>query len=989
MGRNKSLLEYVSKSKGGLARKDVERKRVEASVSNATRGKSVATTGNINYLNELIEAERDSDRRELGSAKVKERAQTTPQGKRSTFGPVVERSGISMLVATRENGSTHNEESMPYISVGGGEESSDEYQVEVRVVNGVNFANPRIVSVVKDRKEVGAIDRAFLLDVEYDGELNKAVLVLYSEKEGDLVYWYDRTGHRPYFLTDIPADKVNKIIDIVKHPSFEGVEVVERQDLLYGIKRYLTKIVTKDPLAVRYLRNKVPIAWEANIRYHVNYIYDLQLIPGIEYRIEGARIEKLVEVQIPSDEEISQIISVSDKEALELAKQLIELFECRWFSPRRIAIDIEVYTPFAGRIPSPDLAEYPIISVALASNDGISKVFVLFRETLSLSKVEEMPRDVHVEIFEDEVGLVLETFAQLIEYPIIISFNGDNFDFRYLHRRAQKLGIPQKFIPIKIKSLVKGSKREYQAKFYTSLHVDLYKFFANRAIQSYAFDGSYKEFTLDSVASALLGVGKVALDEEISKLDLAMLVKYNFTDAKLTLELTTFNDELVWKLMILLMRISKLGLEDVTRTTVSVWIKNMFYWEHRRRKALIPRSEDILRLKGKKVTEAMIKGKKYAGAIVIDPPQGVFFDVVVLDFASLYPSIIMRWNLSYETVDPPEGVCRNLKEIVDEKGRVIHRVCMDRPGITAQLVGLLRDFRVRIYKKKAKDKSLPESIRNWYDVVQRAMKVYINASYGVFGAETFPLYAPSVSESVTALGRRTIMSAIKKAEELGLIVLYGDTDSLFIWHPNEEALNELRKWVEENFGLELEVDKVYKFVAFALKKNYIGVTSEGKVVIKGMVGKKRNTPDFIKKLFIDIVNDIATIEKPEDAFKVIENIRSKLSDAYLRIKYKLFTLDEVAFRVGLTKPLSEYKRNTPQHVKAALQLKHYGIEVLPGDIIAYVKVKGRDGVKPIQLAKIVEIDSQKYIEALKSALEQLFTPFNIVWEEIVGGHRLI
>ncbi len=864
-----------------------------------------------------------------------------------------------------------------------------DFEIEVRIKEGIDPAVPRIVKVVKDRKEVGTIDRGFLLDVEYDGERNKAVLIFYSEDSEDLLYWYDKTGHKPYFLTDLPADKVNKISEIVNHPSFEGVEVVERIDLLYGVKRYFTKIVTKDPLAVRVLRNKVPIAWEANIRYHINYIYDRQLIPGLEYRVVGANIEKIPPSSLPSVEDIEKIISVKGEEALELAKQLVELFEARWFSPKRIALDIEVFTPFAGRVPSPDTAEYPIISVGLASNDGLKKVLVLFRENLSLTKVHELPKDIEIEIFEDEVGLVLELFSILRRYPIVLTFNGDNFDLRYLHKRAQKLGIDQRYIPIKVKTLVKGNKKEYQAKLHAALHVDLYKFFANRAIQAYAFDGSYKDFTLDSIANALLGVGKVVLDEEISKLDLAMLTKYNYTDAKLALELTTFSNELVWKLIILLMRISKLGLEDVVRTTVSVWIKNMFYWEHRRRGALIPRSEDILRLKGKRVTEAIIKGKKYAGAIVIDPPQGVFFNVVVLDFASLYPSIIMRWNLSYETVDPPENVCKNVVDIIDEKGRAIHKVCMDRPGITAQLVGLLRDFRVRIYKKKAKDKSLPEAARSWYDVVQRAMKVYINASYGVFGAETFPLYAPSVSESVTALGRRTILSSIKKAEELGLRVLYGDTDSLFIWNPDEKALEELRRWVLENFGLELEVDKVYRFVAFALKKNYIGVTPDGAVVVKGMVGKKRNTPDFIKKLFAEIVNEIASIEDPEDAFRVIESIRAKLTDAYLKLKYKVLTLDEVAFKVGLTKPLSEYKRNTPQHVKAALQLKHYGIEVMPGDIIVFVKVKSKDGVKPIQLAKVVEIDPQKYLEAMKSVLEQLFTPFNITWEEIVGSHRLV
>ncbi len=864
--------------------------------------------------------------------------------------------------------------------------------IEVKIPQEVNINNPHIVKFVKNRKEVGAVDRAFLMDVEYDGEQGKAVLVLYDAEKHELLYWYDKTGHKPYFLTDIPPDKVSKMSEIVRHPSFEGVEVVEKIDLLYGIKRYLTKIVTKDPLAVRYLRSKVPIAWEADIRYHINYIYDRGLVPGIEYTIQGAEIREAVGLNLTElRKQVITILGIDEKdsETIDLAASLMKLFEARWFSPRRLAVDIEVYIPYAGRVPSPDYAEYPVMSVAMASNDGVRRVLVLFRENLKVMKLDELVDDADIEIFDSETPLILETFRMISSYPVVLTFNGDNFDFRYLYRRAQKLGIPKELIPIRIKVVSKGGKQDYQAKLVAGLHIDLYRFFNNKAIQSYAFEGKYKEVTLDAVSQALLGYGKVALDEEISKLDFAVLTKYNLRDAELTLGLTTFSRELVWKLILLLMRISKLGLEDVTRTTVSVWIKNLFYWEHRRRGVLIPRREDIKTLKGKKFTEATIKGKKYAGAIVIDPPQGVFFNVAVLDYASLYPSIIMRWNLSYETIDPPEGMCKNVKEIVDEKGNVIHKVCFDRPGITAQIVGLLRDFRVKIYKKKAKDKSLAEDLRNWYDVVQRAMKVYINASYGVFGAESFPLYAPSVAESVTALGRRVITLSLKRADELGLRVLYGDTDSLFIWNPDMNALEELRKWVEKEFGLELEVDKTYKFVAFALKKNYIGVHPDGNVDIKGMVGKKRNTPDFIKKLFIDIVKDISSIENPEDAFTVIEKIREKLFDAYVRLRYRLLTLDEVAFRVGLTKPLSEYKRNTPQHVKAALQLQRYGIQIMPGDVITFVKVRSKDGVKPIQLAKIMEIDPQKYLEAMKSALEQLFTPFSISWEEIAGSYRLL
>jgi DNA polymerase I len=863
----------------------------------------------------------------------------------------------------------------------------DHLDIRVYVPQNLDLNNEKVIKFYREPKYVDNVDYAILMDVKYNGDIGKAILILYDVKSHELLYWYDRTGHKPYFLTDIPPEKVNKILDVVKHRSFESIEIVEKLDPLKNAVKRFTKIIVKDPLAVRSLRTKVPIAWEANIRYHVNYIYDLGLIPGMPYRIEGSKIEELAEIdQELLKDNVIKVLDVTNTQSLETALNLAKLFETKWVSAKRIAIDIEVYTPYEGRVPSPDEAIFPIMSVAFVSNDGLKKVLVLYRDTLRV--LHPLPEDIEVEVFDSELALILETLSTISKYPVILTFNGDNFDLRYLYVRALKLGIAKELISIKIKKVVKGGKRvEYVAEVNNGIHIDLYKFFNNKAIQSYAFEGRYKEVNLDSVAQALLGVGKVQLDEELGKVDLQTLVRYNTRDAQITLELTTFANELVWKLMLLIMRISKLGIEDVCRTTVSIWIKNLFYWEHRRRGYLIPRPEDIVTLKGKKVTEAIIKGKKYAGAIVIDPPQGLFFNVVVLDFASLYPSIIKKWNLSYETVDPDR--CEKVSNVIDEKGRVIHQVCQDKPGITSEIVGLLRDFRVRIYKKKSKDKNFDESLRSWYDVVQRAMKVYINAAYGVFGAETFPLYVPSVAESVTALGRRVITTTINEAEKLGLKVLYGDTDSLFIWNPEPSKLEELRKWVENTYGLELEMDKVYKFVAFALKKNYVGVLTSGEIDIKGMVGKKRNTPDFIKHLFNEIIKQMATINEPEDAVKVIENVRNILEEYYLMLKYKLLSLDEVAFHVGLTKSLSEYKKTTPQHVKAALMLQRYGIEISSGDIITYIKVKSKEGVKPIQLAKIGEIDVQKYLEAMKSTLEQLFTALNISWEDIAGSTKIM
>lgn len=835
---------------------------------------------------------------------------------------------------------------------------------------------PRKCRVVLDPESAPP---SYLLQVYYDGDKGRAAIILYDDSDDTVYVLHDNTGHKPYFLTDLPPDKVASIPGIAGSEAFDHIEVVSKYDLMNFRERKMTKVVVKDPQSVRRMRGLVPKAWEADIKYHDNYVYDNQLVPGLKYRIVNGILEPAYPK--PSSDVlrmVTEAFGAEDEETRKMALEWVPMFESPPPRVRRVAVDIEVYTPVRGRMPDPRKASFPVISVAVVASDGFRKVLVLAREGVRYGEPgEDYPRDAVVELFDSERALLAEVFEILRSYPLVLTFNGDNFDLRYLYYRALKLGFPRDEIPLRL--------TQNYVTVRNGVHIDLYQFFENRAIQTYAFGAKYKEFTLDAISQALLGERKVELLTHVGELDICQLVSYNMRDAYLTLKLTSFDNELVWKLITLLMRISRMSIEDVTRKTVSTWIKSLLYWEHRRRGYLIPTRDDIRAAKGAARSEAAIKGKKYAGAVVLDPPQGVFFNVVVLDFASLYPSIIKNWNLSYETVNPPACPGDSYLEVPE----VGHRVCTSVRGITAQITGMLRDFRVKVYKRRAKDPSLPPEDRSWYDVVQAAMKVFINASYGVFGSDAFPFYAPPVAESVTAVGRYVIRRTIELAKGLGLNVLYGDTDSLFLWSPDRKALEELIRRVEGEFGLELEVDKVYRLVAFSgLKKNYLGVYQDGGVDVKGMTGKKRNTPELLKKVFQELIDSFASIENVEDLLKLKEMVRDKIQEVYTKLKRRELTLDEVAFRVMLSKPLSEYVKTTPPHVKAALQLKMVGLDVQPGDIVVYVKTKGREGVKPVQLAKLSDLDMEKYLEHVRTTFEQLLQSLGVNWEEVAGVAKL-
>ena len=152
-----------------------------------------------------------------------------------------------------------------------------------------------------------------------------------------------------------------------------------------------------------------------------------------------------------------------------------------------------------------------------------------------------------------------------------------------------------------------------------------------------------------------------------------------------------------------------------------------------------------------------------------------------------------------------------------------------------------------------------------YGVISQAIKVILNATYGVMGAEIFPLYCLPVAEATAAIGRTTTTRTIKKCNDDEVQVIYGDTDSLFLKNPSNERLGIISNWAKSELGVDLEVDKRYRYVVFSdLKKNYLGVLEDGTVDVKGLTGKKSHTPPFIRNAFYEVLNVLKEIFTEKD-----------------------------------------------------------------------------------------------------------------------------
>jgi DNA polymerase I len=136
---------------------------------------------------------------------------------------------------------------------------------------------------------------------------------------------------------------------------------------------------------------------------------------------------------------------------------------------------------------------------------------------------------------------------------------------------------------------------------------------------------------------------------------------------------------------------------------------------------------------------------------------------------------------------------------------------------------------------RSKDKALPAELRSWYSITQGALKVILNASYGVFGADSFDLYCPPVAEATAAIGRHSIMQILGRAESVGIQVLYGDTDSLFLKNPTKEQVEDLAHWTEHELKMSIDVDKVYRYAVFSSRRILLTSRKPKRTLLKSFV----------------------------------------------------------------------------------------------------------------------------------------------------------
>jgi len=412
---------------------------------------------------------------------------------------------------------------------------------------------------------------------------------------------------------------------------------------------------------------------------------------------------------------------------------------------------------------------------------------------------------------------------------------------------------------------------------------------------------------------------------------------------------------------------------------VSDWLKSVIYTYLRKNSVLIPTSRELRR---------GLETHMVPGALTVQPKAGVYFNTVVCDFESLYPSLIDSYNLSYETVNCPHEECRVNR--INECAQ--NWVCKKRRGFYSVLVGALKDLRIHWFKPLSKNTLVSEKDRKNADALVTLLKLISVSSYGVT-VRIHGLACPPLAECITGYGRWALQTTWDMAEAKGLHPTYGDTDSIFLDNPQQAHVEWLTKTVKEKLKLDLSIDKQYSLCVLpAAKKAYFGILPDGKPDIKGLTAIKSNSPNFIQNVFQNCVKELSHVGTNEEYELAKKRIVRVAQQAIGELKKRRIQLEDLVYSIKLYFDPKERMETdvkvTPQPYQCAIQLLNIGKKVDRGDTVRFIKVrpfnyKGKTfTVKPVEHVKSVkEINVQDYIRNMTTALEQTFAPMGIKLEQ--------
>ncbi|NPV61046.1 MAG: DNA polymerase elongation subunit [Methanotrichaceae archaeon] len=828
-------------------------------------------------------------------------------------------------------------------------------------------------------------------------------------------------GFRPYFYAGLEANRLEEASIALRDLGLE-VEVVERFEPIGYQKtpRKMLKITTKDPKEVRSLRERVKevpgirAVYETDILFKNRFLIDCNLggmswvnVPLPDWaRGEHAPLVPVEEIAPAPNDENAPL--------------------------HYLAFDIECL-PDHGEMPRPEVSPVILISMSFEPEYKGHKDLVL------VGKAVDCPRK-DVQICESEREM-LNAFSAIVrdfDPDIVAGYNSNDFDIPYLMERARQLHAELR--------VGRDGSSCYVRKIGNTSNVSITGRVVVDLLPIIRSSFSLKQYTLRNAAAELLKMEKYDVDpKEIETLwaeegeGLRRFVSYARRDSVLAMHLLL--DLRLMDKYVALARASGSLLQDIVNGGQSGMVENLLLRRFGEQKRVVPPKPDAGISE-----ERHIENEDLKGGAVLSPEKGLQENILILDYKSLYPTIMMAHNLCYTTVvrsEAPDGDCTIT---APSGGRFVSTEVF--PGI---MPGVLRELLEERTRTKRLMKQAGDKERRFLDAKQYAMKILLNSFYGYSGYARARLYSLALANAVTSFGRENIVRTKKVIDDIGsvyvldgrmlskdeawkmgagaaaarsagsarrfdLSVVYGDTDSVFVrlGCEGEVTLQEaeligrkIAETVTSNLPepMELVFEAFARRAIFLAKKRYAlwvfepaGPEWKERIKVRGMETVRRDWCDLTSKTLKRCLELVLKEGRVDEAAEHVRLVIERLKNLDLDQDPEI--LADVTLTRRYTKNVGSYKNKQP-HIQLVEKIKKRGGQVPGvGDRVPFVIIRGRNTRRNKELfvdraedpqyvlEHKIPLDTEYYIEKqILPPMLRIFEPFDIKRDRLCRGTR--
>ena len=555
-------------------------------------------------------------------------------------------------------------------------------------------------------------------------------------------------------------------------------------------------------------------------------------------------------------------------------------------------------------------------------NDAIREINIRFgSESIRIDSGDEL----------DKLVTLVKSIQQL-DPDILYTSNGDEFLFPYLARRAVENEFSER--------LVIGRER-------SPLRV------SNEKGASYV---SYDRVHYRPLPTRLLG--RIHIDMENSML---------YCDCGL-------------QGLIEVARICRIPVQRVSNTTIGTSMTSAQLYHAVRNDILIPwvkaDPEDL-----KTARELLIADR---GGFYREPKVGIHDRVGELDFTSLYPMLMLKKNLSAETVR-----CKCCPDSTERVPELDYNICEKRKGIVPKSIELLLRKRTK-YKELERRESDP-SLRSLYEKRRAALKWILVCSFGYLGFKNARFGKIDAHIATCAFARQTLLKATRLAEERGFELVHGIVDSLWLKKKGvtESDFIELVDEIYRETELPISFQGVYRWIVFLPSETrrtlpvltrYYGVFMDGRIKARGIATRRHDTPEVVRKCIEEMLTILAKGEDSSIFYNRVPESMNVLKKYVQALKSRRIELDDLVIEKHLSREIYEYRHEVLQAI-AAKQLVREKVEVRAGQSISFIIInsENRFSKNRVLAAELVDertpYDVDRYLELLFSSAATILAPF--------------